>query len=225
MSYSFGMFFKQLENKSEIFDIFDVVNKIAWENGREMVKDNYSFWPSQVYGENASVANSFWLDRVFTFNFVYWEEHKLLALVGYDFPKDIENVFDCHICFQNGTDQDYEYSEWNDKITFFKNTKELFMKNNPEELKELFLQYNMSYVYDNKDEEDMTDYYTRSLLYKIIFDKLKLDEWLWGKECDDTFKRYSINALNSSEKRMKLSLSFTSLKKEIEKEFEEMFKK
>ena len=116
MSYEFGMFFTECEPKNVLSTCLSIVNTIV-DNPDELIKDNVSFCPSRRFKSQLDlyVARNFdqtWLYEIFNFHFVYWKQYNLLGLSGYNYGENVNNLFKCHICFQNSSDQDYEYDIW-----------------------------------------------------------------------------------------------------------------
>lgn len=138
------------------------------------------------------------IHQFFTLDFVYFHKAKLLALVGYRYPK-ANNFFKKHVGFQNCCDQDYERDAW-EGIKFFETIWDECNTMTPEEV----------LAYENKDCIDYTlekivemlDYHKRSIAYEKIYDCLHLDDWLYGKS-DETFTRFSMNVITSQEMQWK----------------------
>ena len=79
---------------------------------------------------------NYWIRSLFEFKFCYIDDIGCLACVlSQESPKEICDMFDIFVYFQNSCDQDYDYKEWGD-ITYFKKqiefiklmTKEQFTK-------------------------------------------------------------------------------------------------
>lgn len=139
MSYGFNLYFKQVKNKSEAFDIALKFTNACFENSKEYLEDLTYFIPSQKcmsekkltemlnehpnakdivwkYSKALDSADDNWLYRIFNFQFIYWEKEKLLAVLGESFPKKATDLMDISFYFQNSTDQDYELSSYGKKI-------------------------------------------------------------------------------------------------------------
>ena len=197
MSYSFGMFFKQLNSKEEALDFMTNTAKTLYENGVQYIKDNKYFIPSIDSNKEMREADRFWLYSLFSIKFVWWEDEKLLGMSGYDYPFDTDALFDCHIVFQNSSDQNYPYEEWSDNVIAFKEEKENTLALTSEEVLKI----------NNIDEKDFeperlaeeTEYWRRSTMYGRTFERLDLGRYIDGKE-SETFSRIYICALDTIEK-------------------------
>lgn len=148
---------------------------------------------------DAGLAFEYAVEQIFKFNAVYWPEHQLLGFVmGDDIPEhlneDVTSVY-----FQNSCDQDYEFDVWSNNIALFKQMKDSVQSATETELRG-----------NDWDYSDL-DYIRRSVLYQRIYAALKLDSWLYGKEEPETFLRFSVNGLVSSEQRMDFALKARAL--------------
>ena len=213
MSYCFGMFFKQVK-KEEVIDIMNQCAKYLIENSYEYIKKSVYYIPS-VRNRGDEITNEYWLDTLFSLNFVYWDDINLLGLSGYEYPCEIRKMFTTHVTFQNSTDQDYEYDDWNDKIDVFKECKQYVEKLSDSDIAGLFNEDSLAdddiaglFNEDSLADDDL-DYYRKTCLYNKIYEKLSLEDWLYDNY-SDSFKRFKINAIDSSEKKFNIN---TKLKK------------
>ena len=219
MSYSFGMFFKQVKDKNEAFAIALQASNLYYKNAKEVLNNERYYIPSVRDDSDQRSADRFWLNEVFTLGFVYWDKHKLLGLSGYNYPKEVTDLFDCHVTFQNSCDQDYDFDTWDHKINLFREYKVRYQSMPENELK-----FHLGSDYEDEDlneREGMLDYYRRSLFYSFIYDELHLNNWLWDHE-DRTFERFAINSLNSSEKKMEAYRFLRAEVKKYQEEFDAM---
>lgn len=200
MSYSFGMFFKQVNSLAEAFNLINQVSEELYKNRAQHLKDNRYSIPSNNLSKENHEADSYWLHSLFSNKFVWWEEEKLLGMSGYDFPFDVDNMFDCHICFQNGTDQDYPYSDWKDEIVAFKEEKEATLALSDDEIWKINDSEKEDYELENLSEA--TEYWRRSTMYDKVFERLDLGRYIYG-ENSEKFTRLLVCALNTSDKYVK----------------------
>ena len=126
MSYGFDMGFAQANSLQEAMAIaleytqFQMTEK----NIRKTIRDNRYYIPSVRTGyiadeesKNrradvlADTADRYWLEALFTFRFLYWEEHKLLGIVMMP-PENASEKWPLSVYFQNSCDQDYPLSDW-----------------------------------------------------------------------------------------------------------------
>lgn len=95
MSYGFDMGFAQANSLQEAMAIAleYTQSQMTEKNIRKTIRDNLYYIPSVRTGyiadeesKNrrvdtlADTADRYWLEALFTFRFLYWEEHKLLGI-------------------------------------------------------------------------------------------------------------------------------------------------
>ena len=122
MSYSFTMSFCEVKNKTEAFDkALAYIKQYQTHKGMSALINNRTF---PLLTTQAARNNSFAYDQAlyvtFTFRFVYFPKHKILGLVG-----EFDDFSATSVYFQNSTDQDYDYEEWNGISLFEKLAKEV----------------------------------------------------------------------------------------------------
>lgn len=208
MSYRFQMNFKQCESKEEAFTIALAITKEYFRHAKSVIKDNIYYFPSIQRGGNKEyeLADEWFLVNLFSLRFVWWEDKKLLGLNNdSDFLK---SFFDTEVYFQNSCDQDYEYDGWDDKIDFFKETKRKIQERTKEELLKCSTYFNES------DLEDDLEYCKRTILYDMIFSELDLNAWMYDSD-ETVFERFSLCAIDSSEKRFKARDLLEKVKKNL----------
>lgn len=208
MSYSFGMFFKEV-NENEILSLFDEACEIMMNNSTEVLESQKYYIPSVRSDKMNEYVDEYWLDTIFSLRFVYWKEQNLLGLSGYDYPKEMRDLFDCHVSFQNSCDQDYEYDTWSDKISFFKQQKEKCIDATVEEILGLYKKEGKDW-YTKEEVQENLEYHQKSVLYNIIFKNLALNDWLYGRN-NTCFKRYAINAIDCMEKKYEMQRKLKTL--------------
>lgn len=96
MSYGFDMGFAQANSLQEAMAIAleYTQSQMTEKNIRKTIRDNLYYIPSVRTGyiadeesKNrradtlADTADRYWLEALFTFRFLYWEEHKLLGII------------------------------------------------------------------------------------------------------------------------------------------------
>lgn len=184
MSYAIDLSFKEIK-KDQIFDFIQKFKELVIkpEEVKKRIKENYSFSVRWVVGSNSNGIDDLevedriesWIDRLFTFKFIWIERYSLLACV---IRKDdlANSLFDGNVFFQNSTDQDYDYEVWKD-IRPFKEIsdpieKVSFDEEGIDSLRKLSRKewFNglLSGLTDNKFE-----YYKRSLVYDLVFDPIE----------------------------------------------------
>ena len=184
MSYAIDLSFKEMK-KDQIFDFIQKFKELVIkpEEVKKRIKENYRFSVRWVVGSNSNGIDDFdvedriesWIDRLFTFKFIWIERYSLLACVirGDDLAN---SLFDGNVFFQNSTDQDYDYGAWKD-IRPFKEISDPIEKLSFDEegidsLRKLsrngWFNESLLGLTDNKFE-----YYKRSLVYDLVFDPIE----------------------------------------------------
>lgn len=187
MSYAIDLSFKEMR-KDEIFDFIQKFKNLVVDPKavRERIRENFGFSKRCVPILNKDIDDFEvedriirWIDRLFSFKFIWLERYSLLACV---ISEDClaNKLFDDHIFFQNSCDQDYSYDSW-EKIRPFKEISDSVKKLAMDEegisrLREL--SKNFKYVdWFEGPLSDFTEnefeYYKRSLVYKMIFDPIQ----------------------------------------------------
>lgn len=187
MSYAIDLSFKEMR-KDEIFDFIQNFKNLVVDpkEVRERIRKNFGFSERWVPILNKDIDDFEvedriirWIDRLFSFKFIWLERYSLLAcVVGEDHLAN--KLFDGHILFQNSCDQDYSYDSW-EKIRPFKEISDSVKKLTMDEegisrLRELSKNFkNIDWF--GKPLSDFTEnefeYYKRSLVYKMIFDPIE----------------------------------------------------
>lgn len=217
MSYSFGMFFTAANS---LGDAMCTALKYAEtlgqpQNARMFLKDNRTWCPTVrrkaawngSQDENAvkDMIDDYWLRSVFNLTFVYWPEHKLLGLSGYDYPK-AQDAFAHHICFQDSTDQDYEIEEWEGICSFSDGLvaeHRKYLNASVKDAVDWLLRKCEYRDYTDKELKEDPAYYIRHNLYQEIFSALCLDDWLYGRP-NESFVRFKLNAITSEESMLRI---------------------
>lgn len=213
MSYRFSMGFAPASSFAKAMTIAaEAVDELKKkENAQKYINESQYYFPSNKIllsnseKQSRSVqhlmheATRHFLYNLFTVNFVYFYKQKLLGVCGECWPDDFKNYFRTFIDFQNSCDQDYERERWKG-IRFFIDTYDQCANIPTNELLHLV-------EIDDEPLESMDpdaiDYYRKSLAYKMIFDELALDDWLYGRS-NPRFVRFSLNAINTWEQSFEL---------------------
>ena len=224
MSYRFGMCFKNVKNKIEMYDFALEFTKKIYENAEEFINLNKYYIPTHnkyIFGEKAYEFNDvdrFWLYNLFNVRFIYWEEYNLLGIIGDNYPKVCLNMIDEKVYFQNSCDQDYEYEEWGNSITFFNNIIEKAKQETPTNLIKEFNEVYKNYTL--KEIEEDIDYFRKSFVYQTIFHQLDLGNWLYDKE--GNFKTFAFSAIENQKQLLTLSRLTRIILNKMEQEDETM---
>lgn len=198
MSYGIDLLFKQIP-RSEVFDHIKKVKERFLDSGIQckLLKDNFYYSPYRIlspYRENKEIDQlaEDWIQRVFTYKFIYLDEYQVLAMVSSN-QEFLEDLFDSYIFAQNSCDQDYDWGIW-ERVPSFKAISDPIKNMNPQE----FLNYYNSNKACNQselDEEDLDDtpkqyassnskfdYRKRSYVYDLIYDSIENRIWGNSKE-------------------------------------------
>lgn len=209
MSYGFDMGFAQANSLQEAMAIaleytqFQMTEK----NIRKTIRDNRYYIPSVRTGyiadeesKNrrtdvlADTADRYWLEALFTFRFLYWEEHKLLGIVMMP-PENASEKWPLSVYFQNSCDQDYPLSDWKEgNIPFFANAAAKAENYTAEEIRAKF---------DYEIEDENLEYYRRNTCYNDIFEALALEPWLYNHCTDVPFVTFAFQGIQSEAERYK----------------------
>lgn len=207
MSYGFDMGFAQANSLQEAMAIaleytqFQMTEK----NIRKTIRDNRYYIPSVRTGyiadeesKNrrtdvlADTADRYWLEALFTFRFLYWEEHKLLGIVMMP-PENASEKWPLSVYFQNSCDQDYPLSDWKEgNIPFFANAAAKAENYTAEEIRAKF---------DYEIEDENLEYYRRNTCYNDIFEALALEPWLYNHCTDVPFVTFAFQGIQSEAER------------------------
>lgn len=203
--FSLVLNFKEVKDLSEALLLAkNCVDYISKECAEEVIKRNKLAIPSNQFKKTEKDkidANEWafwhfmdlnWLKQRFIFDFVYWEQYKMMAL-AYDLP-NYKKFFPFQFEFQYSSDTDYDYKIWiNSGLKFFIDRTNK-IKNMPYyELYKLMLKEDMieeGYPMGNSDR--------KSYLYRLINQDLDIE---YGIDGDGDFQLFSLCAINS-EKRL-----------------------
>ena len=229
MSYGYELLVKECESLEDAmkFALKVVDFCMEKENRKSLMKDKINCIPSIKYehkfkkGSLISPSDEYWLLSLFNFNFMWYEDLKILAIQNFtdysanNFAKDIID-FDAALCIQT-------YDEWGlDSLTCTSNPSLKFMKDIYDESKTLgkdeiidrllqinkekFEEYIEDGVFDNRDIEEMRRFYIRNKMF------LALDEsHIESRRPSEVFKYISINGINNLESRNYLGLELQKI--------------
>ena len=207
MSYGFDMGFAQANSLQEAMAIAleYTQSQMTEKNIRKTIRDNRYYIPSVRTGyiadeENknrradvlADTADRYWLEALFTFRFLYWEEHKLLGIIMMP-PESASERWPLSVYFQNSCDQDYPFFEWKEgNIPFFANAAAKAENYTAEEIRAKF---------DYEIEDENLEYYRRNTCYNDIFEELALESWLYNHCTDVPFVTFALQGIQNEAER------------------------
>lgn len=194
------MFFKSVSSLEDVFSFANKVVETCYENKLEYLK-GINLYSIPSIRTNNKESDNYWLYSIFNFRFVYWKEYNLLGLVGYEYPKEVETLFDTHISFQNSCSTDYPYETWS-KLECTREFIDSIRGMSATEFADILISDEDDY-YTEADREDIlsnADYHKKMYVYDKIFESiLDLDTWL-GDGDSDKFMRFALNGLTTSER-------------------------
>lgn len=207
MSYGFDMGFAQANSLQEAMAIAleYTQSQMTEKNIRKTIRDNRFYIPSvrtwYIADEEsknrradtlADTADRYWLETLFTFRFLYWEEYKLLGIVMMP-PESASEKWPLSVYFQNSCDQDYPLSDWKEgNIPFFANTAAKAENYTTEEIRAKV---------DYEIEDENLEYYRRSTCYNDIFEALALEPWLYNHCTDVPFVTFAFQGIQNEAER------------------------
>lgn len=206
MSYWFQMYFKQISSATEaIKEATRIVENLCLTKKKEGEKISTAEHimrlykndiPSVVAGKINDAADEYWLGCLFSRDFVYWEKYHLFGCLAGRYDEEKE-YFNEAVCFQDSSDQNYDFQNWSDKIDIFAESRKTFETITAHDLwciageKEGYRQEEL--------EEDM-DYYRKVFLYQNIWEKLALQDWLYERD-NEAFVRMRVVGFSSPGRR------------------------
>ena len=219
MSYCFEMAFKKCSSYAKALEYAsNYVYSITMTEMQYICKDNSYYLPFNRWSventderliEAVKQINSYYLENLLSFRFVYFPEKKLLAIVGGNYPR-ADKYFDKSIYFQNSCDQDYEVEEWG-KTKYFKQVWDKIFNLTDEEFINLVKTEGKDWwdIDEMSSDPDKLKYLRRSFVYDTIFKELDLENWLYSNNYNinssEKYKCFSINRLYKYEEAMDLN--------------------
>ena len=197
MSYSCVISFKKIKAE-DISDIFIKMKKAIKDNLDIIAEENFYYSPiyreltlsdlkdetdNKTLYKKLFTAQEDWVKRIFTYRWFYIKEHQLLGVFG--LPNSLCSLFDSTIYFQNSTDQNYDFSEWDD-VDLFRSIADKYRNLDLDGVAEICDWYSK----EELQEADRLDYMRKTLCYKEIWDTY-LDDKLY-----DNFKGIYISLLS-----------------------------
>lgn len=186
MSYSAMISFKKLPIE-DVNDFFVSLKKASIENLSKIGADEWPYCPlckahvfkeddkfeEVIYGNDRKEFHLYeksldWASRVFSWRYGYDKEYGLLFVFGV--PNAIAPLFDCTVCFQNSSDNDYEIEYWSG-VDAFEAVYKKWMDTSDEEIRAAISDDYDDYEDDPLEECDgeALDYFRRTMAYKEIW--------------------------------------------------------
>lgn len=190
MSYSCLISFKKIPAE-DINDFFIEMKKVAKDNLDSIAEENFSYSPifrklsfkdsrelqdeidNKTLYRELFTAQEDWVKGIFTYRWFYIKEHQLLGVFG--LPDSLYSLFDSTIYFQNSTDQNYDFSDWDD-IDLFRSIADKYRNLDLDGVAELCDWYTKEAL----QEYNRLDNTRKTLCYKEIWDTY-LDDKLYDE--------------------------------------------
>ena len=187
MSYSCLISFKKIKAK-DINDFFIEMKRVAKSNLDSIAEQNFHYSPihrelflsdlqdeidNKTLYKKLFTEQEEWVKRIFTYRWFYIKEHQLLGVFG--IPNSLYSLFDSTVYFQNSTDQDYDFSNW-DNVDLFKGIADKYRNLDLDGIVQLCDWYTKEELQEN----GQLDYMRKTLCYKEIWDTY-LDDKLYDK--------------------------------------------
>lgn len=193
MSYYFEMRFLPVSSREEAFSAsIKFANALASRNtARKYIEGLLSRMEKLPFSLD---ERKDFITAAFQVHCTYWPELNLLGLTTKNWPEDVFGSFSFTkpIQFQDSTDQNYPLETWDDQICVFREVKERVAgMTGPDILSAM--------GWDDGDLWEGPDigYAQKSLVYKEIFKKLDLSNWLHGN--DGQFERFAVSGVTTAE--------------------------
>lgn len=196
MSYYISIsFFNDIIDETSLFEkALSFCHKMLHQQANKEIESNLAYFPSNdtlfdlAFHDSSKLtvskltkADILFLERIFTYKFIYWKKYKLLGVI-HDTQDDVMS----QVVFQNSTDQDAEYSTWS-FLMQSDNCRECFRMLLDDTLSGANDTTISKYWEDRYDEVDdyRSDYYKQSYVYHIIEDKLHIIDYLYHESTED----------------------------------------
>lgn len=187
MSYSCLISFKKIKAE-DVNDFFLEMKRVAKDNLDSIAEENYYYSPisgemllcdlqdeldNKTIYKKLLTAQEEWVKRIFTYRWFYIKEHQLLGVFG--LPDSLCSLLDSTIYFQNSTDQNYDFSEW-DGIDLFRNIADKYRNLDLDDI----VQLSDWHTKEELQQGDTLDYMRKTLCYKEIWNTY-LDDKLYDE--------------------------------------------
>lgn len=211
MSYYFEMRFLPVSSREEAFSTsIEFANALASRNtARKYINGLLSRMEKLPFSYD---ERKDFVTAAFQVHCTYWPELNLLGLTTKNWPEDVFGGFSFTkpIQFQNSTDQNYPLETWDDRVPVFKEVKERVAGMSGADILSA-----MGWDDDDLwDSAPKIDYTLKSLVYKEVFKKLDLNNWLHGD--GGQFERFAVSGVSTAELVSYLTLLTKSMVMEMD---------
>lgn len=191
MSYSISLAIKEMPKENMMDFIYEFKQKMLKpENAQREIELDYIYCPyirSTYFMEKdckgcqkaMEELTTYWIRGLFEFKFCYIDEIScLVCVLSQKSPKEVCDMFDTFVYFQNSCDQDYDYKEWGD-ISYFKKQIEFIETMSREQFINWYKE-NIDGFFDEESSTSDLDYYRRSAVYELCYQPI--EKVVWGND-------------------------------------------
>lgn len=179
MSYSCEISFKQISS-DEVYEFLVKLKEHAIANIDTIAKSNVYFSPIlrkhnyraplEITRELRAETKSWAQNDIFKYRWFFDKEHKLLGV--YSLQPQLRELFDCTIHFQNSTDQNYDYSDWNG-IPYFEKIAAKWSTADAKTVNDFYSKSHHGDQIENLDDPARLDYHRKSNAYREIWNEFE----------------------------------------------------
>lgn len=171
MSYECQIHFKNIP-ADKVYGFLQTFKAELLKKIDDIAKEDFLWMPSirnsHLYkGVDESIVREIdeaWVHKIFKFRYFYLPKYELLGI--FSVPDGFKDMFDNVTYFQNGTDQDYDYEEWNG-VPLFEKIANIWEKVLSD--KDVFELYEKKHGKWPEDEDFNYDYRRKSFCYDEIW--------------------------------------------------------
>lgn len=220
MSYGIDISFHKAENKLEAFELAQAAMKEIADNAQDYMKDTMCYSPLvrmakkepeydstlwDKYDASVHLANRLWIRNVFNFRFMWWPEYKLLGVISRS--EYLKNLGWKEVYFQNSTDQDYPYTEWENICEMFDEKVKQAQAVSTESICAAMDEYEKKEYVTPEEIEEHCEYHRRWKAYTDIFDALAINSILYENGKSDKYEYFAMNAVPDSDAYLYLEIA------------------
>lgn len=179
MSYSCEISFKQISS-DEVYEFLVKLKEHAIANIDTIAKNNVYFspimrkhnyrTPLEITRELQAETKNWAQNDIFKYRWFFDKKHQLLGV--YSLQPQLRHLFDCTIHFQNSTDQNYEWSDWNG-IPYFESVAAKWSAADATTVNKFYGIIHYGDQIENLDNPARLDYHRKSNAYHEIWSEFE----------------------------------------------------
>ena len=177
VSYSCEISFKQISG-DDVYDFLVAFKEHAVTHIESIAKSNVYFspilrnyaynTPLEITREMKDATKNWMRNDIFRYRWFFDKEHQLLGI--YSVQPELLGLFDCTVYFQNSTDQNYNYSDWNG-VKYFEEIAAKWATADAETVNGFYGKSHHGDQIENLDDPARLDYHRKSNAYREIWDE------------------------------------------------------